>query len=98
MSLATTWPISTQFLRTFKNPFILLLTGLAVVLSLTGDYPATAIIGVMVTISVLLRFVQEYRRHSAAERLCGDGHLPQRVCRPDTASETPVGQAPAVYR
>ena len=42
---------------------------LAVVSFVTDDVQATVIISVMVLVSVLLRFVQEYRSAKAAERL-----------------------------
>ena len=84
-----------QLLRTFKNPFILLLIGLAIVSGLTADYPAMAIIGVMVIVSVLLRFVQEQRSTTAAERLRAMVGTTATVCCPDGSRDTPVGQAAA---
>jgi Mg2+-importing ATPase len=51
----------------FKNPFIILLIGLAVVSWLTGDAKATIIISTMVVISGALRFFQEFRSSQAAE-------------------------------
>jgi Mg2+-importing ATPase len=53
----------------FKNPFIILLIGLAVVSWLTGDAKATVIISTMVVISGALRFFQEFRSSQAAEKL-----------------------------
>ncbi len=53
----------------YKNPFNLLLTVLAVVSYLTEDAKATIVIGSMVILSTLLRFVQEGRSNRAAERL-----------------------------
>ncbi|MBG6220499.1 MULTISPECIES: magnesium-translocating P-type ATPase [unclassified Janthinobacterium] len=53
----------------YKNPFNLLLTVLAVVSYLTEDPKATIVIGTMVMLSTLLRFVQEGRSNRAAERL-----------------------------
>lgn len=47
----------------------LLLTLLACVSFLTGDMAATAVIGTMVALSTLIRFVQEGRSNRAAERL-----------------------------
>jgi Mg2+-importing ATPase len=58
-----------QLLHSFHNPFIYLLTALAVVSLLTEDFKATVIIGVMVSVSVVLRLVQEFRSPRAAERL-----------------------------
>ena len=53
----------------YKNPFNLLLTVLAVLAYLSGDAKATIVIGVMVVLSTLIRFVQEGRSHRAAESL-----------------------------
>ncbi len=53
----------------YRNPFNLLLTVLAVVSYLTQDAKATIVIGVMVVMSTLIRFVQEGRSHRAADRL-----------------------------
>lgn len=53
----------------YKNPFNLLLTLLAGVSFLTEDMKATVVIGTMVVLSTLIRFVQEGRSNRAAERL-----------------------------
>lgn len=53
----------------YKNPFNLLLTVLAVVSYLTEDVKATIVIGTMVLLSTVIRFVQEGRSNRAAERL-----------------------------
>ena len=53
----------------YKNPFNLLLTVLAAVSFLSGDAKATIVIGVMVALSTLVRFIQEGRSHRAAEGL-----------------------------
>ncbi|QIL70293.1 magnesium-translocating P-type ATPase [Diaphorobacter sp. HDW4B] len=53
----------------YKNPFNLLLTLLAVVSYVTEDVKATVVIGSMVVLSTLLRFVQEGRSNRAAARL-----------------------------
>ncbi|WP_020466466.1 magnesium-translocating P-type ATPase [Singulisphaera acidiphila] len=58
-----------QLLYAGRNPFILLLLTLALVSVLVEDYKAASIITVMVAVSVLLRFVQEYRSNRAAEAL-----------------------------
>jgi P-type Mg2+ transporter len=60
-----------QLLRAFKNPFIIVLLVLAVVQLFTDptDLTGPIIIGVMVGISVLLSFSQEFRSSHAAERL-----------------------------
>ena len=62
---------SRQLLRAFKNPFIIVLLVLAVVQLFTDgdDLTGPIIIAVMVGISVLLSFTQEYRSSKAAEKL-----------------------------
>jgi len=53
----------------FVNPFTVVLFTLALISLFSGDIPAVAIVLTMVVISGLLRFVQERRSSSAAERL-----------------------------
>ncbi|HET8731048.1 MAG TPA: magnesium-translocating P-type ATPase [Moraxellaceae bacterium] len=53
----------------YRNPFNILLTLLAVVSWLTEDATATVVIGTMVLVSTVLRFVQEGRSNRAADRL-----------------------------
>ena len=53
----------------YQNPFNLLLTVLAVVSYVSADAKATIVIGAMVVLSTLIRFVQEGRSHRAAESL-----------------------------
>ena len=53
----------------YANPFNLLLTLLAFVSYLTEDAKATIVIGSMVALSTILRFVQESRSNRAADRL-----------------------------
>ncbi len=62
---------SRQLLRACKNPFIMVLLVLAGVQLATdgGDLTGPTIIAVMVAISVLLSFSQEYRSSRAAESL-----------------------------
>jgi len=62
---------SRQLLRAFKNPFIIVLLVLAVVQLATDgdDLAGPIIIAVMVGISVLLSFTQEFRSSKAAEKL-----------------------------
>ena len=55
-----------QLGHAFWNPFIGVLIALGVLSYLTGDIRAVIVIGVMVTISALLRFVQEFRSNQAA--------------------------------
>jgi Mg2+-importing ATPase len=58
-----------RLLSNVKNPLVLLLTALGVLSFLTGDLRATVVIFVMVVLGVVLRFVQEMRADSAAEKL-----------------------------
>ena len=53
----------------YENPFNLLLTLLAIVSWFTEDMKATIVIGSMVVLSTLMRFVQEFRSNRAADRL-----------------------------
>ncbi|MCP9448930.1 MAG: magnesium-translocating P-type ATPase [Nitrospira sp.] len=53
----------------YRNPFNLLLTLLAVISWLTDDREATAVIGMMVALSTLLRFWQETKANKAADAL-----------------------------
>ncbi len=55
--------------RCYVNPFNLLLTALAALSFFSGDAKATVVIGVMVALSTVIRFVQEGRSHRAAEGL-----------------------------
>ncbi len=55
-----------QLMHAFLNPFIGVLAVLGAVSYVTGDMAAVVVIGVMVTISALLRFLQEYRSNRAA--------------------------------
>ncbi len=52
-----------------KNPLVILLTVLGVVSYATGDLRATLVIGAMVLLGIVLRFVQEARADHAAEQL-----------------------------
>ncbi len=79
-----------QLLHAFKNPFILLLMALAILSFLTDDVQATVIIAVMVLVSVLLRFVQEYRSGRAAERLKAMVGTTATVSRPDPRDGVPA--------
>ncbi|KLD62979.1 magnesium-translocating P-type ATPase [Dyella japonica] len=62
---------SVQLLTAFKNPFIIVLLVLAIVQLATdsSDLTGPIIIAVMVGISVVLSFTQEYRSSKAAEKL-----------------------------
>lgn len=53
----------------YKNPFNLLLTLLAIVSFFTDDMKGATVISAMVVISTVLRFVQERRSNNAADKL-----------------------------
>jgi Mg2+-importing ATPase len=53
----------------YKNPFNLLLTVLATISYFTEDMKATIVIGAMVLLSTVMRFVQEARSNKAADKL-----------------------------
>ncbi len=62
----------TWFMRLFdniKNPLVILLSVLGLVSYLTGDLRATIVIFMMVLLGIVLRYVQESRADSAAEKL-----------------------------
>jgi len=58
-----------MLLNNFRNPFILVLILLGVVSYLSEDVTGTLVVSIMVAISVLMRFIQEYRSSRAAEAL-----------------------------
>lgn len=58
-----------QLLKTFNSPFNYLLLLLGLVSFLSGNLVSALLIGLMVLLSVFLRFFQEYRSSKAAERL-----------------------------
>lgn len=51
------------------NPFVILLVVLGLVSYFTDDIRATIVVSVMVVVSVLMRFIQEFRSSRAAEKL-----------------------------
>jgi len=53
----------------YSNPFSLLLTVLALISYFTADMKAAVVIGLMIVLSTVLRFVQESRSNRAAEQL-----------------------------
>jgi len=58
-----------MILNNFSNPFILVLIVLGTVSYLTDDLRGTLVVSIMVVISVLMRFIQEFRSSRAAEAL-----------------------------
>lgn len=61
------WPV--QLYHTVRNPFVILLMILAVINYVTGDVRAFSVMTLMVAISVILRFTQEFRSNKEAQRL-----------------------------
>lgn len=58
-----------QLIRMFNSPFNYLLLLLGLVSYVSGNLASAVIIAVMVLLSILLRFFQEYRSNHAAEKL-----------------------------
>lgn len=58
-----------QLLGHFATPLSLLLLGLATVSYLTGEIKGAVVIAIMVLLSGLLSFIQEFRSNKAAEKL-----------------------------
>ena len=61
--------VAKRLLEAFVNPFTIVLFVLSIISLFTGDLPAVIIVLVMVMISGLLRFVQEFRSSIAADKL-----------------------------
>ena len=61
--------LTIQFLSKFKNPLVLVLLIASVVSAFTGEVTNFAIISVIVLMSVLLDFIQEFRANQAADKL-----------------------------
>jgi P-type Mg2+ transporter len=53
----------------FKNQFVLLLIFMGSVSFFLNQYDSVLLIGVMIVLSVMMRFIQEYRSNRAAEKL-----------------------------
>jgi Mg2+-importing ATPase len=78
-----------KLLERFENPLNLLLLALAVISFFMADYEAATIISIMVLISVLLSFFQEYRSSNAAEKLRAMVSTTATVVRKDTREGVP---------
>jgi Mg2+-importing ATPase len=76
-----------RVLRIVCNPLVILLTALAVLSFLTGDVRAGSVMAGMVVLSAGLRFWQEARADSAAEKLKAMIHVTATVVRNGTAGE-----------
>ena len=73
-----------------KNPLVLLLVALAAISLATGDARAATVIGIMIVIGVVLRFVQEARADAAAAALKAMVHVTALVTRDGVAAERAV--------
>ncbi len=82
-----------QFLKTFQNPFVILLMTLAAISLITEDIKAAVIIFSMVVFSVVLRFSQEFRSSQAAEKLREMVHTTATVSRKDPRKDISPGLA-----
>jgi Mg2+-importing ATPase len=82
-----------QLAHALHTPFNYLLLTLAAIALLTDDLAAAAIIAVMVSLSTLLRFWQEYRSGQAAEKLRALVHTTATVSRPAAAPEDDAPQS-----
>jgi Mg2+-importing ATPase len=76
-----------QLLHAFHTPFTYLLLVLAIISFVTDDLAATTVISIMVGISGVLRFWQEYRSGQAAERLRSLVRTTATVLRPEGRTE-----------
>ena len=74
------------------NPLVILLAVLATVSLLTQDVETAVIIGVMVVMGIVLRFVQEYRADTAAAKLKAMIHVTATVMRDGAAKEVPLAE------
>jgi Mg2+-importing ATPase len=79
------------------SPLSVLLVALAIIADLTGEPGGAAVIGIMVLLSVLLSFVQEYRSSKAAQSLRAMVHTTATVLRRDVrpgSSDAAARQVP----
>src|SRR4051812_20890532 len=83
-------PLLYQFLRRFSNPLVIILLAASLISAVTGEVLSSAIIAVMVLISVTLDFVQEYRSGRAAEKLSQMVQVRSSVLRDGIAREVPL--------
>lgn len=79
-----------RLLQLFVAPLSLLLLSLAVISALTGEAHGAIVIALMLVLSVLLSFVQEYRASRAAERLRAMVHTTASVLRDGALRDIPL--------
>ena len=82
------WPV--RLLKIVRNPLVILLTTLSAVSFITGDARAGTMIATMVALSVGLRFWQEARADTAADKLKAMIHVTATVVRDGAAREIPL--------
>jgi Mg2+-importing ATPase len=82
------WPV--RLLKIALNPLVILLTILSGVSFATGDARAGTVMGMMVALSVGLRFWQEARAGEAAAKLKAMIHVTATVVRDGKAKEIPL--------
>jgi Mg2+-importing ATPase len=82
------WPV--RILKIIRNPLVILLTALSTISFLTGDARAGSVMAAMVALSVGLRFWQEARADSAAQKLKAMIHVTATVIRDGAAREIPL--------
>jgi Mg2+-importing ATPase len=81
-----------QFLTKFRNPLVIILLIASALSAATGDAASFFIIATIVTISVTLDFVQEYRAGQAAERLRQSVAVRGQVLRDGKPLEIPLAE------
>ncbi len=81
---------SIRVLKIIRNPLVILLSTLSAISFLTGDARAGSVMVGMVALSVGLRFWQEARADSAAEKLKAMIHVTATVVRDGAAREIPL--------
>ncbi|HVZ37805.1 MAG TPA: magnesium-translocating P-type ATPase [Candidatus Kapabacteria bacterium] len=79
-----------RLLDNVRNPLVILLVILGIVSYFTGDMRGTVMIGVMVLLGVVLRFVQEMRSDKAAEKLKTIVGVHATVMRDNAETEIPA--------
>ncbi|RKH49431.1 magnesium-translocating P-type ATPase [Corallococcus sp. AB050B] len=83
-------PLPLELLLRLGNPLVLVLLVACGISAVVHDLTSSAIIAVIVLISVTLDFVQEHRASNAAERLRGAVALRARVLRDGVEQEVPA--------
>lgn len=79
-----------QFLSKFSNPLVIILLAASIISALTGDLVSFIIISLIVFMSVVLDFIQEYRAGKEAEKLRQSVTVHVRVLRDGKSREIPL--------